>query len=145
MNRLPVVGIAFAVLLGACGVQQEAQVWDGAAARAVARHVEAATPGTRVVALSTAGIGGAELPWDVRQALTTGGTEVVSEDPAAAGTALLIFERSGQRDGDWLLDTTLQGRAQTDFQDELPVPHRAQWRVRCDAEPCEVVEVVPRP
>jgi hypothetical protein len=131
---------ALAVTLGTvtlaaagCGMQQAEAEWDPAAARAVARHMQDATPAARIVVLATAGLGGAELPWGVRQSLTTGGVEVVDRDPATPGTALLIFEQSSRSDGDWLIDTTLHADTAT----STP-PARGSWRVRCEGDQCTV-------
>jgi hypothetical protein len=128
-----VAAMLFGLLAASCAAPEAAMEWEPAAARAVVRHVQEQNPGTRVAVLGTEGAGGAELPWGVRQSLTTGGVEVVSRDPASPGMALLVLDRSARSNGDWLVDTTYHpdpaGGAR---------PDRARWRVSCRAEQCTV-------
>jgi hypothetical protein len=121
-----------------CGRWETAEGWDGGAARAVARQVEAAHEEGRIVVLSTLGDAtGEDLPWGVRQSLTTAGFEL--GDSAAVAdpdVILLIFEESRRAGADWHVHTrTLRQDAQ---------PLRLTWTVRCDDDSCTVVESVPR-
>jgi hypothetical protein len=83
--------------------------WEPAAARAVARHVQAAEPAARLVVLAHSG--GAqrdELPWGVRQSLTTAGIVVgdssMIDEP---GVLLLALDGSERDDGAWRIRTRL--------------------------------------
>lgn len=126
-----IVACAAAPLTGAA-CAGAASDWEPAAVRAVAREVEAMHPGDRIVVLATIGTGaGTELPWGVRQALTTGGLEVAAAGaPVPADAVLLTFERSAERDGEWWIDTQITGSA-------LPADGRMAWRVRCQESRCE--------
>jgi hypothetical protein len=128
---LLVAGIA---ATAACGRLDAVEEWDGGAARAIARRVDASQDEGRLVVLSTLrGSDGDELPWGVRQSLTTAGFELgdstVLNDP---DVRLLVFDRAERADGDWTVHTrTLRHGAP---------PTSAIWLVRCGEESCEVVE-----
>jgi hypothetical protein len=121
-----------------CGRWEAAEGWDAGAARAVARRVEAADGERRLVVLHTVGsTAGAELPWGVRQSLTTAGIELgdsaVLHDPAVR---LLILEEMQRVDGDWSLHTRTLQHGQP--------AARVTWRVRCDDTSCEVLDSLAR-
>jgi hypothetical protein len=128
MKLAAAVLLCAAFLNAACRHEDGHDAWDPGAARAVARAEAATEPGTPLVALpAIGGAGGAELPWGVRQALTTGGIQLASGAPPP-GTRLLTF-RDARRDGeDWVFRTTVQ-RAGIDVTER-------EWRVRCTADSC---------
>lgn len=136
-----VVRMMAAVLLlwsgAGCRPQHAAIEWEPGAVRAVARDIQQRHPNHTVVALSRAGsVEGHELPWGVRQSLTTGGVEVVDAIDTEPATIVIVFEASTRADGDWLIDTSLAGGGAQ----QLDVPAAASWRVRCN-ESCTVVDV----
>jgi hypothetical protein len=115
-----------------CGGWDTTDDWDGGAARAVARHVDATIPDGRMVVLGEIGAyDGEALPWSVRQSLTTAGFEIGDStslrDPAVF---MLVFDAS-DHDGDaWDIRTRLLHR------DAAPVP--GTWRVLCHDDECTV-------
>jgi hypothetical protein len=133
--RATIAGLVLAATAAASGCGGETgDGGDAGAARAVARRVEGAQEHGRLVVLATLqGADGAELPWGVRQSLTTAGFELgdsaVLADP---DVRLLVFEDAQRAGADWALRTrTLQHGAP---------PLRLTWRVRCDAGTCEVLD-----
>jgi hypothetical protein len=126
--------VAGIVGTAACGRLDPVEEWDGGAARAVARRVDASQDEGRLVVLSTLrGSGGDELPWSVRQSLTTAGFELgdstVLNDP---DVRLLVFDRAERADTVWTIHTrTLQRGAP---------PMSVIWLVRCGDDACEVIE-----
>jgi hypothetical protein len=139
-SRLPAAIVAAGcVLQPACRVPHAGTDWNEGAARTVARHVQAADPGTWLVVLgSIGGAAGAELPWAVRQSLTTGGIEVGDTSALRQpDTALLVFESASRTEGEWIMETRLE-RAEPAA---AALPDRARWRVRCTGDQCTIVEV----
>lgn len=121
------------ILAAGCGRWDAREGWDPAAVRAVAR---AAAAGDAVAVLGrTGGPGGEELSWGVRQALTTGGFQVVdSADMTGTGVPVLVLE-SSRRDGDdWVMHTHML--QQPGAGPSAAGPSRT-WRVRCQDDLCE--------
>jgi hypothetical protein len=114
--------------LAACGVGYDgADGWNAAAARAVARTAAAGQP--LVVLERAGGPTGPELPWGVRQSLTTGGVQVIGNNAMRRVEApVLIFDES-RRDGeDWVVRTR---RVHAGTEDTTT------WRVRCAGDTCQ--------
>jgi hypothetical protein len=131
--------VLLAVLAG-CGTQVAGGEWDASAARAIARRVQAGHPAREVRVLGTIGEPmGPELPWSVRQSLTTGGIEIAGAGAASEpGTTLLVFEHSERAQGGWRIDVRLEGL------DDAGAAAALTWRVRCGADGCEAVDSVAR-
>jgi hypothetical protein len=134
---------ALVIAFGGCGVPAPDTDWDAAVARTVARRVQAANPGIDVRVLGRVGsTDGAELPWAVRQALTTAGLEIAaSNGNRHADTMLLVFERSTRDGAEWQVDVRLENAPPT-----TPAPDvtALTWRVRCVGGACEAVDSVIR-
>ncbi|HSJ07588.1 MAG TPA: hypothetical protein VK936_12860 [Longimicrobiales bacterium] len=127
-----------AVLVAACGERPPGDDWDGAVARAVARHVEAEHPDRTLHVLGTVGgADGAALPWSVRQALVTAGIEV-AEPAALADTVdlLLILDRSVRTGVEWQVDGRLQAAGDG-------AGAEVRWRVVCERDSCAVTGTSP--
>jgi hypothetical protein len=115
-----------------CGQRDVPDAWDATAARAVARAEAALEPRTPLVALPLiGGSSGDELPWGVRQSLTTGGIELAA-GPVPPGVRVLTFH-DARRDGDaWIFRTSVQ-------RDDGSATQR-DWRVRCTPAGCTAVD-----
>jgi len=123
--------VAGVLLAGACA-RDASLAWDAAAARAVARTAAAEAPGESFAVLQNqGGSRGRELPWGVRQSLTTGGI-TVAEDVAAASRVMILDD--ARRDGeDWIVHTRIHRRSAA--QDTVA------WRVRCPNDACEAARI----
>lgn len=130
--RQPALLVALAaVLLSACA-RDAGAAWDPGAARAVARTAAAEAPDESFAVLQYHGNArGRELPWGVRQSLTTGGIALAA-DVSAASRVLILDD--ARRDGDeWVLYTRIhRGSAGQDT---------VAWRVRCPNNACEAVRI----
>jgi hypothetical protein len=141
---------ALVIALDGCGVPAPDTDWDAAVARTVARRVQAAYPEVDVRALGRVGSAdGTELPWAVRQALTTAGIEIAVSNPTRDGdTMLLVFERSARDGAEWQVDVRLENEppATTTSPAGTPPPDvtALTWRVRCVGGACEAVDSVIR-
>lgn len=130
-RRTALVSTVF-LLVAACGGWDAADDWDGGAARAVARHVDASIADGRLVVLGAiGGQGGEALPWSVRQSLTTAGFEIGDSVALADPTVFLLVFDSSSHDGDgWDIRTRLL------HGNDAAAP--ATWRVHCDEDVCTV-------
>lgn len=130
--------VSFAVLAAGCGERPPGDDWDGAVARAVARHIEADHPDRTLHVLGTVGgADGAALPWSVRQALVTAGVEVAEPEAMAdADDLLLILDRSVRTGAEW----HVEGRLRTDG--DGPGAD-LRWRVLCERDSCAVTGTSP--
>jgi hypothetical protein len=126
--RAAALTLAGVLAATACGVRDTADAWDPGAARAVARQAAAELEQPLRVLATAGGPGGPELPWGVRQSLTTAGIEVTSERQPVPGSPLLVFIEQ-RRDGElWVVRTALlRADAAADT---------ATWRVHCDEATC---------
>jgi hypothetical protein len=115
----------------ACSRRDAQHAWDAGAARAVARAAAAAQPQQPMVVLNAVGgPGGEELPWGVRQSLTTGGVQVADTAALHDGqTSVLIFESSTRTNAEWIVHTRL---VRADGPSESTA-----WRVRCTNDTCD--------
>jgi hypothetical protein len=126
MRRLAMWALALAMVT-ACGRAGGPDDWDAAAVRAVARAEGAEGP--LVVLDRVGGPQGRELPWGVRQSLTTGGIQLTGSDaPPDPVTRVLVLDASRRDGSDWLVDT------RTIPPDGPAMP--ATWRVSCANGSC---------
>jgi hypothetical protein len=137
---------ALAVALDGCGVPARDADWDAAVARTVARRVQAAYPEADVRVLGSVGsVDGAELPWSMRQALTTAGIEVTASNGTRhADAVLLVFERSVRNGAEWSVDVRLENAPPAAPAAPLPDAIAVTWRIRCVDGACEAVDSVIR-
>jgi hypothetical protein len=127
------VGLLAAAAVLGCGDRTPAAGLDGAAARAVARRVQAAEPERRLVVHGTIGADGrTELPFGVRQSLVTAGVEV-ADDAALSDPAVrvLVIDGGGRVADGWRMETHLREGGR-------PLPP-VVWRVECGGG-CAVVD-----
>lgn len=105
--------------------------WDPAAVRSLARHIAEREAGQQLVVAATGGPDQAELPWGVRQSLTTGGLAIGDTTAHRTdGVVLLVLERSARSDDAWLIDTRLERTGGS--------TQRESWVVRCTDAGCNV-------
>jgi hypothetical protein len=120
---------ALILLLAGCGRWEAQDGWDAPATRAVARAEAAAGEGPLIVLQYVAASRDAELPWGVRQSLTTGGIQLTDNPtPPDATSRVLIFDAARRDGSDWVVDTrtVLPGGS----------VQPTTWRVRCDNDLC---------
>jgi hypothetical protein len=137
---------ALAVTLDGCGVPAPDTDWDAAVARTVARRVQAAHPESAVRVLGSIGsVEGAELPWAMRQALTTAGIEITASNGTRHTDAvLLVFERSARNGAEWSVDVRLENAPPVAPPGPVPDVIAVTWRIRCVGGACEAVDSVIR-
>lgn len=129
--RATFAAATLAAVLTACAVQQDWPPPD--AFRTIARAVAADEDGRRVAIPDALADGAEELPWGVRQALTTGGFDVVSRDsPRDTQRVQLRFREFGRTErGDWLIVTET-------YRDAVTTARMERWTVECDEQQCSV-------
>jgi hypothetical protein len=126
--KRPFLVLLCAGATAACGQGPVHEEWDPGAVRAVARAEAATEPGTPLVARPTiGGPGGEELPWGIRQTLTTAGIELASGEPAP-GVRLLTFHDARREGDDWILRTNVERNGTGS--------RKTTWRVRCAENSC---------
>jgi hypothetical protein len=126
----------------ACGGGQDGD-WDAGAVRAVARQADAGRGELRLlIHRNVGGPGGAEMPFGMRQALTTAGFELADDDALSTpGARVLLFERSARADGGWRVDVAVHDTPDP----EMRHGSRIAWRVRCIDGSCEAADSAARP
>jgi hypothetical protein len=117
--------------------------WDAAVIRAVARRAEAGSGERTLLILDRSGSpSGPELPFGIRQALTTAGFELDDgrslDAPASRLLTLVDVARTGD---EWLVGVTVHDTPDPDRSDPIPLV----WRVQCMDGRCEAVDSMPRP
>lgn len=131
MMRATSVSAAIVMVLAGCAVQQDWPPTD--AFRTIARTVAADEEGRRVAVPDALAGGRDELPWGVRQALTTAGFDVVPHDsPHDPERVQLRFREFGRSErGDWLIVTEV-------YRDAATTARVERWTVECPEQQCSV-------